>query len=248
VALSCQDSDRTGPLLLEDWQAYSPQLRRDVTDALLSSLSRIEVLLQAVEKKSVQAGELERSTKQLLVNHSSPAVGERARRLFGGEVSPDRAAVIAEYQQVLDLEGDPGRGFETYKKKCSVCHRVGNAGFSVAPDLVSVQNKSAADLVVAILDPNRDAQPDFNTYNVLTENGRLYNGIIAGETTASVTLRRAEARQDVIFRKTIEEFTSTGISLMPEGLEKELSPQDLADVIAFVKSIPTAVAEVPVPK
>ena len=91
--------------------------------------------------------------------------------------------------------------------------------------------------MLAILDPNREAQPSFNTYTVVTAQGRSFNGIIAAETANSITLKRAEAKQDVVLRSNIEELIASGISLMPEGLEKDLKPQDLADVIAFVKSI-----------
>ena len=100
-----------------------------------------------------------------------------------------------------------------------------------------MQNKSPADLLIAVLDPNREAQPNFNVYNVVTQQGRTFNGIIAGEDANSITLRRAEAKQDVILRSNIDELISTGVSLMPEGLEKDLARQDLADVITFVKSI-----------
>ncbi len=71
----------------------------------------------------------------------------------------------------------------------------------------------------------------------MTEQGRSFNGIIAAETANSITLKRAEAKQDVVLRSNIEELIASGVSLMPEGLEKDLKPQDLADVIAFVKSI-----------
>jgi len=114
---------------------------------------------------------------------------------------------------------------------------VNGVGHAVAPDLVSVKNKSAADLLIAILDPNREAQPNFNTYNVITEQGKTFSGIIAVESETSVTLRRAESREDVVLRSIIDEMSATGRSLMPEGLEKDLTAQQLADVIAFVKSI-----------
>ena len=100
-----------------------------------------------------------------------------------------------------------------------------------------MKNKSAADLLVTILDPNREAQPNFNVYTVVTLQGQIITGIIATETSNSITLRRAEGKQDVILRSNIDELISTGTSLMPEGFEKELTPQNIADVIAFVKSI-----------
>ena len=224
-------------LLLSGWRGYSPQVRRDVVDGLLLRVPRIQTLLEAVENKTVARGDLERDKKQLLMNHPNGAVRDRSRKLFGDGVQTQRSRVVAEYQKVLELDGQAERGLEVFKKKCAVCHRVGDVGHRVAPELVSVKNKSAADLLIAILDPNREAQPNFNTYTVITENGRIYNGIIVAEAAGSITLRRAEARQDVILRSTIETLASTGVSLMPEGLEKDLSPQNIADVIAFVQSI-----------
>ena len=98
-------------------------------------------------------------------------------------------------------------------------------------------------MLIAILDPNREAQPNYNTYTILTDGGRSYSGIIATETANSITLRRAEAKEDVILRSNIDELISSGVSLMPEGLEKDLSPQDVADVIAFIKSIESTSGE-----
>jgi len=124
-----------------------------------------------------------------------------------------------------------------FKKTCSVCHQVGGVGHRVAPDLASVKNKSYADLLISILDPNREAQPNFNVYTVVTDQGQTFTGIIAAETANSVTIRRAESKEDVILRSNIEDLISTGVSLMPAGLEKDLSQQDLADVIEFIKTM-----------
>ncbi len=107
----------------------------------------------------------------------------------------------------------------------------------MAPELASAKNKSAADLLIAILDPNREAQPNYNTYSVQTEEGKVFTGVIAAESANSITLRRAEGKEDVILRTNIEQLVANGISLMPEGLEKDLSRQDLANVIVFIKSI-----------
>lgn len=240
AALSQHNADRAGDLLIGGWRTYSPQIRRDVIDAMLSTLGRIRTLLAAVEAAAIGRGDMEQDKKQLLLNHPNSEIRAASERLFRGEVSSDRAAVVAEYQHVLDLDTDTAHGLEVFKKSCAVCHRVGDVGHRVAPDLVSVQNKSPGDLLVSILDPNREAQPNFTAYNVITEDGRIYNGMIVTETANSLTLRRSEAKEDVILRSNIEELISSGKSLMPEGLEKDLSPQDLADVIAFVKTIKPA--------
>ena len=206
--------------------------------------SRIQSLLAAVESGAVKPSDLTRDRKQLLMNHPNTAVNSRSRELFGSEVTSDRTQVVTEYQDVLTLQGDMKRGQAVFKKICSACHRTGDVGHQVAPDLASVKNKSDADLLVAILDPNREAQPNFNVYTVVTNQGRVYNGIIAAESAGSITLRRAEAKEDVVLRNNIDQMISTGLSLMPVGLEKDLSRQDIADVISFVKSIqPASAAE-----
>ena len=237
AALAGQDSDQVAETLLAGWRTYSPQVRRDVVDALLSRPARVQTLLAAVDAGTVKRGDIERATKQLLLKHPTAAIRTEAKKLFGSDVNTNRTKVVADYQDVLKLTGNSSRGQQIFKKKCSVCHRVGDVGHQVAPNLASVQNKSIADLLVAVLDPNREAQPNFNVYTVITLQGRVHNGIIATETASSLTLRRAEAKEDVILRTNIDELLSTGVSLMPEGLEKELSKQDLADVLNFVKTI-----------
>jgi len=237
AALARQDSDKVATLLLSGWRSYTPQLRRDVVDALLSSTGHIAVLLKAVENKRVRHGDLSRDKKQQLVNHPNKTIRRRARKLFGAGLKTDRSRVVAAYRNALNLQGDVKRGRKLFRKNCSVCHRVGDVGHRVAPELASVKNKSPDDLLIAILDPNREAQPNFNVYTVISKQGKIYTGIIAAETASSITLRRAERKEDVILRSNIDRIVSSGKSLMPEGLEKDLSRQDLADVIAFVRTI-----------
>ena len=237
AALAQQNSAQAGKVLLAGWPAYSPTIRQDVVDAMLSSLERTELLLAAIRTRTIMVGDLSQDKRQFLLHHPKAKIRKASGQLLAGGVDSDRARLVAKYQNVLELDGNATRGQAVFQKTCSVCHRVGTIGYAVAPDLASVQNKSAADLLIAILDPNREAQPNYNTYVVVTESGKIHNGMIAAETANSITLRRAEAKEDVILRTNIEEMVSSGISLMPEGLEKELSAQDLADVIAFVKSI-----------
>ena len=68
----------------------------------------------------------------------------------------------------------------------------------------------------------------------MVDDGRVATGIIAEETATSLTLRRAENQQETILRQNIEELTSTGASLMPEGVEKKVTPQEMADLLAYV--------------
>jgi putative heme-binding domain-containing protein len=235
--LSRMSSGNIAKTLLSAWKGYSPQVRADVVEALLVTVPRAETLLIAVEAGEVRSAEISPDRKQLLLNHSNAAVKERAKKVLGGDINNDRAAVVKTYSSALELAPSVERGQATFGKKCLQCHKLGQQGFAVGPDIVSVQNKAPADLLIAMLDPSREAQPAFMSYSVILKDGRVFNGLIAAESANSLTIRKAEGKEDVIDRTSIEELVSSGKSLMPEGLEKELQPQDVADVIAFIKSL-----------
>jgi putative membrane-bound dehydrogenase-like protein len=236
AALANQEDPAVGRQLLAGWKSFGPATRREVIDALMRKPSRLQDLFRAVDERQVSRSEIERDVKQILINHRNAAIRRQARQLFADELPGDRAKIVVSYRAALAKPGrtEPGRAI--YERRCASCHRFGKTGHAVGPDLVSVQNKSPADLLVAILDPSREAQPNFIAYTVVTGQGTVYNGIVAAESAAGVTLRRAEGKEDYILRSQIEEMTSTGKSLMPEGLEKDISPDQMADLLAFIKS------------
>ena len=88
--------------------------------------------------------------------------------------------------------------------------------------------------------PTAKSRRNFLEYVVRTTDGRVLTGLIAGESDAGLTLRRAQNQEDNILRSEIEEIASSGKSLMPEGLEQKITPQDMADLIAYLKK--TAIA------
>jgi putative membrane-bound dehydrogenase-like protein len=240
AALSAHDDPTVPKIILGAWKGYGPKVRAEATDALLARIPRIEALLAALTDGKVKRAEVDREKKQLLLNHPNKAISGRAKELFSGELGGNRVKVVADFQPVLELAADATRGKEVFTKKCSQCHKLGDMGHQVGPDLTSTQNKSPSDLLIAILDPNREAQAAFIAYTAVTVDGETYTGLVATESAGSITLRRGEGKEDTILRNRIDVLASQGLSLMPEGLEKELDKQQLADVIAFVKSLKKA--------
>lgn len=228
-------------LLLDSWRGYSPAVRKEVIEALMRSTGRLEKLLLAVADGKVRPGEIERDKKQFLQNHPNETIKIGSRKVFGGDVSSNRGKVVQEYQNALvNLQGDASRGKMVFQKICAACHQVGDIGKAVGPNLASTQNKTPADLLVNILDPNREALPAYTSYTVVTDQGLILTGLVAAESATSITLRRADGAQDVVLRTNIDTLVSNGLSLMPEGLEKDITPAMMADVIEFVRSIPPA--------
>jgi putative heme-binding domain-containing protein len=193
-------------------------------------------LLSALEAGRIPAAEIDPARRQRLVTRRDRPQRARAEAIFAQESQPRRAVVDA-YRSALGMKGDPATGAVQFKKLCASCHRVGNEGVEVGPDLATLNDKSPESLLIAILDPNRAFEAKFTAFAIATVDGRVLNGLITNETATAVTLRRQEGKDDVLLRSEIEEMTASGQSLMPEGVEKDLKPQDLADLIAFLTSI-----------
>lgn len=236
-SLSTQPPQKTAAPLLANWRGLGPAVRRDVVDVLIQSEPGATQLLAAISAGDVKASEIERDKKQLLTKHPQEKVRTAALALLD-VTSGNRRKIIEDYQAALNLEADAARGKLVFTKTCSVCHKIGAEGHAVGPDLASTQNKSLDDLLIALMDPNREAQPAYINYTAETDDGKVFTGIISAENAASITLRRAESKEDVIQRDSLEALASSGQSLMPEGLEKDLSKQQVADVLAFIKSLP----------
>jgi putative heme-binding domain-containing protein len=102
--------------------------------------------------------------------------------------------------------------------------------------LAALPNKSGEDLLAAVLDPNREVDPRYVAYVATTLDGRTLSGVIVAETPTSVTLRRADGAEDTVLRANLEGLRSTRMSLMPEGLERSLTRQDVADLFAYLRT------------
>ncbi|HRX80379.1 MAG TPA: c-type cytochrome, partial [Pirellulaceae bacterium] len=148
----------------------------------------------------------------------------------------DRKKVLEDYQVVLKMDADPKRGQPIFKKNCATCHRIGEIGVNVAPDISDSRTKQPAQILADVLQPNRAIDNNYISYSVITVDGQALTGIIASDTATSITLRQPEDKTVTLLRSDIEEMRSNGISLMPEGLEKTIPPQDMADLISFIKN------------
>jgi putative membrane-bound dehydrogenase-like protein len=236
-ALATHDNPRVAEMLLEHWEGYGPAVRREVVEALCARPARLTKLFDAIESKRVAAGQIEAARRAQILRIPNANVRKRATALFANAGNPDRRKVIEEYRPALNFKADLAHGKAVFTKVCASCHKLGNEGHDVGPDLHgALGNKTKEALIIDILDPNREVDPRFVNYVVTTKAGRSVTGLLAVETPASVTLRRADNAEDTILRTQIDSMQATSQSLMPEELEKQLSKQDVADVVAYLLS------------
>jgi len=235
--LAASADSSVSELILRSWPGLSPAVRRAAADVLLSRPERALALLTAIDEGRFQAAELERNQVELLKNHPAATVRQRAQKLRAPADDRQRQAVVDAYRPALALAGDAVRGKSLFKKNCAACHKAENEGHDIGPNLAAAKNRGAEALLLNILDPNREANPQYLSYVLVTRDGRVLSGMVAAETATSVTLKRADGQGDVVLRETIDTLQSSGVSLMPEGLEKELDPPAMADVLAYLLSL-----------
>ncbi len=236
-ALAEHHSPEVAPLLLEHWRAYRPAIQAEILQALLGRSQWVGPLLDAVEAKTVPVGQLPMARRAQLIESPDPAIQRRARLLFGPDAPGSRRDAIARYEPSLKLASDPERGRGVFDRECILCHKLGARGNAVGPNLAGVRRRTPDELLLHILDPNREVAPDYLEYSVSLKDGRVLTGLIESEGTTGLMLKRAEGVTDAVLQQDIEAMTSTGKSLMPEGLEAKIAPQDMADLVAYLLSL-----------
>ena len=227
--------DELASRLLTGFTAATPPIQYEIIEALANHPKRLPKLLDAIAEGKVSAAQITPIRKTLLMNHADPKIRQRAAELIGQDRATPRQQVIAAYRESLDLSGTSSRGAKIFLRDCATCHKMGDVGHDVGPNLATIRHRRAAEILVAILDPNREVGPNFMQYAVGLDDGRILAGMIAEESATSLTLKRADSKQDVVLRQNVSEITGTGLSLMPDGFEKKLTKEEMADLLAFLR-------------
>jgi len=235
-ALSSHANPHVAEIIIERWSEISPAVRTSALALLQRRTEFTQLMLAAMKAGQVNASALSVDQRVLLLKHSNDAIRSTATELLGGAVSENRQAVAKQYQEALTLPATSEAGAKVFKRVCSRCHRVDGVGHEAGPDISDVRNRSRSAILFDILDPNSKVEPQFSSYTVVTIDGRTFSGLLASETADNVVLRMAEGREQAIGREQIEEMRASDVSLMPEGIEKDVTVQNMADLLEFLKN------------
>jgi putative heme-binding domain-containing protein len=142
---------------------------------------------------------------------------------------------------VLALSGDPRRGetlFWSPPAQCGQCHRVGDRGTPVGPDLSTIGKlRSREDLLDSLLEPSRRIEPKYATYAAVTANGVSLTGLLVKRDEQRVVLRDSQNKESILAAKDVEELRPSRASLMPSGQLADLTPQQAADLVAYLAAL-----------
>jgi putative heme-binding domain-containing protein len=236
-ALLATRDPRVLDILLDKWRSYTAVVRDVVLAGFFKERKSIYLLLDAIKEGKVQSWSLGGVRRAQLIKFPDSEIRDRARALLADSGDESRRLFWERYRPAVKMRGNGVRGQQVFKETCSKCHRIGNIGFEVGPDLKTIANRAREDILTQILNPNANIAPGYEDYMVETRDGKLITGIIARQTANTVTLRRALGEEDTILRSNIADLRSLSVSQMPEDLAQAISVQGMADLLEYLKSL-----------
>ncbi|MBI2825496.1 MAG: HEAT repeat domain-containing protein [Planctomycetia bacterium] len=215
-----------------------PLLRafRDCTDGAIG--------LRLVESLRLSPGADGQSADELakLLDRFGPEARQAATPLIARltAAQSQQAAQVAALAARVD-EGAPDRGrviFFGAKAACGACHRVGAEGGKIGPDLSKIgEIRTARDLAESILAPSASLARGYESVAVATRSGQAHTGVVSRETSAAIYLVTPERTEVRIDRADIDELAPSRQSIMPQGLDRVLTEQELSDLMAWLKTL-----------
>ena len=234
-ALAEGSQPNVADLLLEGWRTFTPAVRTRVLDVLLTRKQWVAALLAALEARSITIAEIDATHRSRLTEYPDADLRKKAAATFSQGSSTARAEVVERYQPLIK-QGELSRGEAVFQKNCAACHKVRNIGVQVGPDIAAREDKSNEALLREILDPNRAVDQRYAEYVAVTTDGVVKNGILVEETSGAITLRGQQGQDTTLLRSELDSLTATGKSLMPEGFENQITPDEMSDLLTFLAS------------
>jgi putative membrane-bound dehydrogenase-like protein len=225
AALARQGQLESWKALLDGFANETPVVQSGILSSALTNADCARLVLGEIVAGRIKPTEVSLQQANLLM-----------QKLFAESLPRDREQALADYQSVLQLEAEPARGRAVFEKNCATCHRIDKVGVDVAPDISDSRERLPAQLLTDIIQPNRAIDSNYFSYTAVTDDGLTHTGVLTAETSTSVTLKQADGKTVTLPRDEIEDLRSDGVSFMPDGLEKNIPPQAMADLIAFIKN------------
>ncbi len=240
-ALAESESPAVAGILLSRLRGFEPTIRNAAIGTLLRRGEWTKELLGAISRDERASG----LSASLIEPADRTAASEESGQGDRGELLRNSSGEVRRNlgQRWLLItwrrsgpKAMPRWGPRSSRGNARAATRSARLGLPLGPDLTGSPSGDPSALLANILDPNASVTPKDVQYLVVDGRGRTYSGVIGSETATSLTLRRGEGTEDTILRSQIAEMASTGLSLMPEGLETKITKPEMADLIAFLSA------------
>ena len=174
---------------------------------------------------------------------SYPAPVQEAVKGLAEKLMAERSEQTAKIDQLVSRipKADAARGknvFAGTKASCAACHAIGGQGGKIGPDLSKIgASRQPRDLLESVYFPSLSFARGYESYNVVTTSGKVHSGIIAREATDAIWLRTADRSEIRVARDEIDDLSPSQRSVMPEGLDKVLTEDELTELVAYLMTL-----------
>ena len=243
IALGSLQSYKNPEIGQEVVAAYKdmPEAVRGVAQSLLASRgSWAKLLVAAVEAKQIEPAGIHESTVRRLLLSDQAEVREACKKHWGELAGASNEALRAEVEKLLQVvasgSGNPYAGKKIYATSCGKCHKLFADGGAIGPDLTSYKRDDLRGILLNVVNPSAEIREGFENYLVQTADGRTLSGFIAEQDSQVVVLRGVDGQNLSLPRDEIEDLRAVPVSLMPTGLLKPFSDQQVRDLLAYLRS------------
>lgn len=233
-------ADGPADSLLAAYPSRSPVVKARLRSVLLSRKAWAAAALAAVDAGRLPAADFTVDELRAVNAYGDRGLDALVHKHWGSVRPPTPEEKLAEVRRLNnDLRaapGDPATGRLLFTKHCATCHKLGGEGGAVGPDLTFANRGDRQFLLVSLVDPSGVVRKEFASYTLETTDGRTLTGLVAEQSAAAVTLIDAKAQKTTVPRAEVASLRESPVSLMPENLLKELKPQELRDLFAYLQA------------
>lgn len=238
ATLSRADDPQVATIVMAAYPKMEPDLQPKAIELLTQRTSWSKPLLMAVAEKRVPMAALNLNQVRRLARSRDKEIVRLVQAHWGNireGRNPAREQVIGQVRNILrNNPGDPFAGQVVFKKLCAQCHKIYGEGQDVGPDITGNGRNDFEQLLSNVLDPSLVIGPAFQATMVATADGRVLTGLIVEDSPQRVILKLQGGKLETISREDVEEVKVSSLSLMPEDIEKQLTPQELTDLFSFL--------------
>ena len=239
--LARSDDPRITPQLIALHQAAKDgPLNSPIRDVLLGQPASALAWLTAVDRGEVLASDTPVEQIRRVALFGDAKLDALVTKHWGQLQGATREEKLAEVRRLNnDLRaaaGDLAAGQVLFKKQCANCHQLFGEGAKVGPDLTTANRQDRDFLLISLVDPHSVIRKEFVSVVVQTTGGRVLTGLPIARTDASLTLADAKGEKQEIATSEIDELHDSPVSLMPDNLYRQLTPQQLRDLFAYLQS------------
>jgi putative heme-binding domain-containing protein len=237
-ALGRRDHPTVGEQVLKAYPKLEPELQPKAIELLTQRPAWSKLLLRDIAAKKIPAGAVNANEARMLLGSKDADLVKQARAIWGSvreERNPEREKVVADMRKFLtQTKGDAVKGQEVFKNFCAQCHKIHGEGKEVGPDITANGRATFEQLLSNVFDPSLVVGAGYQATKVTTKRGRTVTGLLTEETPQHVVLKQQGGESVTIAHDEIDEINRLKVSLMPEGIEKQLKPEEIADLFAFL--------------